>query len=215
MGVQDPNQPSTPAGPSRTMVAVFVGLGVLGLLVGIGAARLVDGHGSSDNGNGIVAGPSTPDSIEAPRPAETVTGSPTPNYQPIGADPQAESDLDFGYLTKVVESGGYVRVSFDRANYYTGAEAKKLNGGVAPPDDYKIVNTNPMLRIFAIDPEASLIGTARLTASGSGPAQQLTLAQFLTNAQKATANNRQVPVWLRHTTGLTGQVTALEEQFIP
>jgi hypothetical protein len=213
----DPNRP--PPALSGAIIAAFVGLGVLGLLIGVGAALLMNHGGSADS-------TSTADGIETPIPAQTLTQSTqptstakgTPDYHPIPADPQSESGLDFGYLTKIDQSGDSVELRFDRAYFYTGAEAKKLNKGVAPPDDYLIQNDNPALRTFTVDPKASLLATTLLTDSGSpsgATRQTLSLAQFVANAERATSNNGRVPVWLRHTDALTGPVTAVAEQFLP
>jgi hypothetical protein len=212
----DPGRP--PSGTSPKLIGIFVGLGVLGLLIGIGAARLASG---GDADPGTASGPAT--STQSPLPAETAgdqssspaTTSSAPNYGVIPNDPASEPGLDFGFLTKVSNSNGTVLLRFDRAYFYTGKEAITHNGGVAPDNDYLIENSNPALRTFAIDPRASLMAGTRLADQQGTSRERLSPAVFLSNAQRATANGAKVPVWLRHTDGLTGQVTALAEQYLP
>ena len=143
--------------------------------------------------------------------------TPKPNYKPIPADATtkkgvAKKGLDFGYLTKVTLKDGKLTVRFDRAEYYDGPAAKKLNGGVTPADDYLIKNQNKKLRTFTISRKASLIGTYELLGSKDQGHKKITRKLLVKNFNHADSR---VPVWVRHTNGDSGTITALAEQFLP
>ena len=171
-----------PAGLSLSrgqLVALFGGLVVLGLLLGIGAQELTSsGDGSGLNGASQTSSPTgtgDPASDQAEGDAQDVaaetTPTPatgTPDFHEIPEDATSEDGLDFGYLTKVVSKDGTVNLRFDRASFYTGDEAKRRNGGQVPDNDYLIENTNPMQRSFVLDPQASIIAANRLQNTPSG-----------------------------------------------
>ena len=117
----------------------------------------------------------------------------------------------------MVSKNGVVTLRFDRAAFYTGDEAKKHNHGKVPDNDYLIENTNPAQRSFDLDPGASIIAADRLrNESGPDGRQTLTVAEFIQNStQVLTGSTTDLPVWLRHTDGLSGPVTALSEQYLP
>jgi septal ring-binding cell division protein DamX len=232
----EPGAGEPPNAPQRsTLIVIFAGLGVAALLVGAGAAQVFGNSGGASQASLRAAATPTTGSIvqqsvaASTDPADDATSAPAttaattaaatrpPNYRPIGANPAAEKDLDFGFLTKVTNTAGQVSLRFDRANFYTGEAAKQHNKGVVPDDDYLIENTNPTLRTFALDPSASIIAANRLLSdpTDAGP-QNLTADELVDNSQTALAGSTTgVPVWLRHTDGLTGPVTALSEQYLP
>jgi hypothetical protein len=220
-GPPDPGTGSAPA--QRNLVLIFVGLGLFGLLVGIGAAKLTEGDNPPGTAGLSPAQTAPTSSTGAPATSDDESASPSasptpaPNYTPIGTDAAAESGLDFGFLTKVSDQGGVVAFRFDRAYFYTGEEAKKHNKGVAPEDDYLIVNDNPTLRSFVVAPTASIVAVDALrNQPGAVGRENLTATQFVANSQRALGGSPgKVPVWLRHTNGLSGPVTALAEQYLP
>jgi hypothetical protein len=208
-------------------VATIVGLGALGLAAGIGVGILVN----QQPGNGDVGMVSqTPAPVPANAPgasptagAGTSTTEPTPSlsatstadYSPLPEDPSTVN-ADFGFLTAISQSGSRVSVKFDRAQFLTGDAAKAANGGQAPDDDYLIKNTNPAVRTFTVAPKASLAGYARLNNQNNAVQREtLTMTQFVENAQHALTQDGKIPVWLRHTNGLAGDITALAEQYLP
>jgi len=217
------------AGPDSSrgrLVAIFGGLAVLGLLIGVGVAQLA-GSGSGDGAALNGATPTSPtdsaseqaedESTATPSATATDTDTGTPNYSPIPENVSSEPGLDFGFLTRVVRNDGTVILRFDRASFYTGDEAKRRNKGKAPENDYLIENTNPAQRSFELDPKASIIAENRLrNEAGQFGRQKLTLDEFIKNSgRELTGSTTDLPVWLRHTDGLTGPVTALAEQFLP
>jgi hypothetical protein len=218
--------PSDP-GPKRgRLVAIFGGLAVLGLAIGVAAAQIVAaGRDNSKllGATSVASAPGEPlTASEEPADPETTaeptpTATPEPNYRSIPENPLTQPGLDFGFLTKVTRTDGTVTLRFDRASFYTGAEAARRNQGMVPDNDYLIENTNPALRSFELDPKASIIAANRLRNQADQVSREaLTLNEFVTNAGKALDTGpAQLPVWLRHTDGLTGPVTALAEQFLP
>jgi hypothetical protein len=217
-----------PPEPQRgKLIAIFVGLGVLGLLIGVGAARLL---GGDDDSPTITAGATptaqpaitaaattVPETTTDPSPSADPTPTKAADYHPIPADATSQKGLDFGFLTAVTSKDGVVELRFDRALFFTGQAAIDHNNGEPPDDDYLIQNTNPALRTFQLDPKASIIAANRLADQGITESRQtLTVDQFVRNAQSAlSSGNEKLPVWLRHTDGLEGPVTALSEQYLP
>lgn len=219
-----PEDQPTGTEPSRgRLIAIFSGLGVLGLLIGVGAAQLT---GSDEKSALIGATPATsaPDSLDpsaepgtTTSPATTPTPTGTPNYGSIPEDATTEPGLDFGFLTRVVNQNGTVTLRFDRASFYTGEEARQRNNGEAPDNDYLIENTNPAQRQFTLDPKATIVAVNRLLSqTGQVGRETLTVAEFIQNSRRVlTGSTTDLPVWLRHTNGLTGDVTAVAEQYLP
>jgi hypothetical protein len=218
----DPYQSDPPNSGRGRMVALFVGLSVIGLLIGIGAAKLL---GGKDGTLPLTQPPTATAAAAQPtdKPTKNSDHKPTPtpsatkaaNYRSIPQDPTSEKGLDFGFMTKVGDKDGTVTLRFDRATFYSGAAATKHNKGVPPDDDYLIVNTNKALRSFEVDPQASIVASTRLANEPGGQSgEALTLSEFVTNAQTALDDSK-VPIWVRHTNGLTGPITALAEQYLP
>jgi hypothetical protein len=158
-----------------------------------------------------------PSASAGPTQTATPTATRKPDYRPIPENAAADTNLDFGFLNRVVSRNGTVTLRFDRATFFTGDAAKQRNGGQTPDNDYLIENTNPAQRSFSLDPKASIIVVNRLrTDPGQVGRQTLTLDQFVQNSNRVlTGSITDLPVWLRHTDGLTGPVTALAEQFLP
>lgn len=194
-----------PRGRGRT-IAIIAGLGAVALLVGIGAALL-----STDDGDTrITAQPAETATTPAPvAPATTTAVTPTPgsepttstssDFSPLPERPQTV-DADFGYVTAVSGSASAMRISFDRAQFFSVNDIR---------------NTNKMKRTFAISPKAGLVGTARLNNEADEVKREVLTAEvFLDNLRDALADGGPVAVWLRHTNGLEGDVTALSEQYL-
>jgi hypothetical protein len=203
--------PRKPSGRGRT-IAIIAGLGVLALLIGIGVGVLTGGGDGDDTG--IVAQPAETAPTTAPvRPATTTIVTPTTGSEPTSSPASsAGSDFsplpdrpqtvnaDFGYITAISGPATAMRISFDRAQFFSVNDIR---------------NSNTMKRHFRISPKASLVGTARLNnEDGVVKSEVLTAGVFLDNVRDALADGGPVAVWLRHTKGLTGDVTALSEQYL-
>ena len=238
-GHQSPLDPA-PAVSRRRLVGIFSGLAVLGLVIGIGAAELVRAFDQPGLSGALTSASPTASSSESadeeltePTPSAEVsesdlpvveTSSTTPDlasrpvqiYRPIPTDAASEAGLDFGFLTRVDSAEGTVSLQFDRATLYTGAEATRRNGGRRPLDDYLIENDNEVTRSFTLDPKASVMAAGRLlNRTGVVGREPLTMDEFVHNCAQALDAGAKLPVWLRHTEGMSGPVTALAEQFLP
>ena len=98
-----------------------------------------------------------------------------PDYSPIPATWSTEmGGLDIGRLTKVTAKDGVVTVRIDRVSFFTGAEAKALNHGKVPLDDYILTNIGRTQRTFTVDPKSSILADSALLTNPDGagtPAQ--------------------------------------------
>ena len=137
------------------------------------------------------------------------TASPTP----------APGTRDFGYVSAVDSSSPPV-LEFDRALFLTGAAADKASaahGGESPvPNDYFIVNDNPLLRKLALAPGVQIVGSLQLNSfvtkdDYSNTPKKHALKDLL--AFLATAEGRRTPWHLTY--GAGGLVSKVEEQYIP
>jgi hypothetical protein len=164
--------------------------------------------------------------------AETGTEAPaTPaDYSPIPKSPASTTagrdGLDFGILTKVTTSNGIVTLHVDRTTFYLGKEAEALNKN-DNIDDWAVKDTDGEGKelTFTLDPKASLQAEADLqdNRENTNKRVDLTRKQFLHNIDAVTVHYKKngfdgpgtVYVWLRHTGGADGPVTALADQFVP
>jgi len=198
--------------------------------LGLAATTALTACGSSSGTTptGPVPATTTPRVTTAPSPATepatagspTVTEAPSPvqaDYSPIPEVPGSKSGLDFGILRKVTTSNGVVTLTVDRAAFYMGKEAKAHNKGKEPLNGYLLENTNTRTRTFVLDPKASLQGSISLRndPDAGNESETLTPAEFLRNAGRALAEDSEPLIWLRHTDGLNGSVTAVSEQYTP
>jgi len=99
--------------------------------------------------------PSSPPSTTEPSPTE----SPSPGETPSpSASPALEDGRHFGYI-KSIDVGSQTLV-FDLAYFLTGEEANQAaadHGDETPvPNDYYIVNDNPLLRTLAVAPDVKV-----------------------------------------------------------
>ena len=154
----------------------------------------------------------------------------TADYSPIpiepGTTPEAERGLDFGILTSITTTNGVVTLHVDRTHFYQGAEAKAHNHGEMPIDDLIFDDTDGAKELtFTLDPKASLQGEAELSQNGEGnykTRDTITMDHFIKTMTKIdTANAAADPdsrsyvrIWMRHTNGPDGPVTALADQWI-
>ena len=190
------------------------------------AVALVSLVGAAISGVTVASAASTTSRIGVNPPADAVVTGPfiRPSASPVAAPdlspvPQGWSSekggLDIGYLTGVTRKNGVVKVTIDRVSFFTGEKADALNGD--EDSAYVVSNVNSRKRTFVLDPRASIEAELELrndAAEGEVGRQKLTVAQFVRNA-KQVAEGGDTLVWLRHTDGLTGDVTALAEQYVP
>jgi hypothetical protein len=165
-------------------------------------------------------------STVATTPASTPTTSAaaTGDYSPI-ADPAQEKGLDFGKLSKITTTNGVITLHIDREKFYTGDEAAAHNNGKIPLDDFIQEDEDGDGELtFTLDPKASIQVTARLSSNGEQVEQPETLTpeQLISNldklklpAEPGQDDDRRPLLWLRHSDGADGPVTAIVDQFVP
>jgi hypothetical protein len=141
------------------------------------------------------------------------------DYSPIPENWSTEKGgLDIGRLVAVTSADGVVKVRIDRVSFYRGAEAVALNHGQEPMGGYLETDTDSRERTFTLDPKASIQAESMLRNNpdaGVGP-EKLTREQLVHNVNRADDESGVgALVWLRHTDGMSGPITALGEQHVP
>ena len=196
---------------SRIRVAATAGAAVVG--AGVLALSGLPAQAASDQ-------PVRPaESAAAGVTSTSSTAARKPNYSLIPAIRTtkygaAKKGLDFGTVTRITEKRGVLKVYFDRGEFYTGQAAADHNDGELPPNDYLVVNNSSKVRVFTVSKKASFTGEeALLDDSADGIKRtRISRKQFIENYLDASGP---VNVWLRHTNGDKGAVTALGEQYLP
>jgi hypothetical protein len=145
-------------------------------------------------------------------PAATVPAGATPSVAATGAEPTAAALPDGrhpGYIRSMTSDNRSMK--FDLVEWLTGDAAKKAyladNPGQTdgPPNDYYIVNKNPMLRTLSISASVVVI----IYPLGPGDPQQTVITGL------STAFNGRLDasmVWLTVDHGI---VTKIEQQWVP
>ncbi|GLY17104.1 hypothetical protein Kisp01_41190 [Kineosporia sp. NBRC 101677] len=189
---------------SLAVVAISAGVfGVVGSQVrsdGDGQAKVVSGA------EAVSAGPADVTSSYDEIPEEAVD-----------EDGYALPGLEFGFLTKVSQKDGKVRLTVQEAEFYSGKAAATINGGVVPPNSYLIAENDTSTEAqYVLAEDASLIGINMLIDDPSVVERQsITREQLVENFRRA--EGQRVPVWVRHPDPAfeDGPVTALAEQYVP
>jgi hypothetical protein len=181
------------------------------LLAAIGALGV---GGCNDDTDAVSPQPSTvaasaPGGSEAPKAAPA--SSAVPASPPVLADGRHAA-----YLTRL--DVGRRALTFDKIDFLTGDAAKKAylkkNPGETdgPPNDYMIVNNNPLVRTVPIA-DAATITIVDLTG-GVLTSKDSTLAALPAYfaSEKGGKHLWHNPFWL---TIKSGQITKIEEQYLP
>jgi hypothetical protein len=163
-------------------------------------------------------------------PAETTPTTP-PDYSsvpesPYDLTPAQQEDLDFGILKSITTANGVVTLHVDRTHFYEGAAA--VAHGAGESEDWVTEDTDGEGKIldFTLDPKASLLAEAALRPDHSpvnaNARVKLTQAQLVASMKYLDDQAKDDPdaaeivyVWMRHTNGPNGPVTALVDQFTP
>jgi len=182
------------------------------------AAIVALGVGGCDDGNGTASSP--PGGVVASasgRPEAPKTSAPTSSAVPVPASPPVLADgRHAAFLTGL--DVGKRTLTFDKIDFLTGEAAKeaylKENPGETdgPPNDYMIVNNNPLGRTLPIA-YAATITIVDLT-SGTLTSKKTTLAALPAYfaSEKGGKHLWHDPFWL---TVKHGQITRIEEQYLP
>ena len=128
-----------------------------------------------------------------------------------------ESDVsgrEFCFVTGIEVVDGTVFVIVDYARFLTGdeaaAEAAARGDESPPPNDFYIVNDNPLLRRFPVSADASVRLVTQTT--GVEPEGYDSTVDEWRNNFSAIPSARAVPYWI---TLEEGVVVAIEEQYLP
>lgn len=146
----------------------------------------------------------------APSDAATPAASSAPASPTVLADGRHAA-----YLTSL--NVGKKTLSFDKIDFLTGDAAKKAylkaNPGETdgPPNDYMIVNDNPLVRTLPIT-DAATITIVDMTGSVTSKKTTLAALPAYFAADKGGKYLWHDPFWL---TVKNGQIRKMEEQFLP
>ncbi len=208
----------------------LIGAGVLAGLAIAAIAIALLGRGT------VVEPPDTTDettatadataSVDATAPAET---DPIAEESP-GEAPPATSDGSWalenepavterqpGVITNVRPASGTYYLSIDYVQFLTGgiaADAAAARGDESPPpNDYYIINDNPLIREFPIQPGISVRVATNDDGTSNPPGRTMTLAAW-TAAMSGPQRDafRAGVYWITLT---DGTVTAIEQQYLP
>lgn len=193
--------------------AIVAGAIVLGLL-SIGAGALI---AVSDDAPRAGSTP-TPSVTPAGTPTASATDEPTTTPEPSPPPVRAvlEDGTHFVYVTDAARrADGSVRVTFDLAEFHTGADAEReaeAHGDEVVNDIY-IVNDNPRLRTIPVAADATV---RYLPTDGAGTELVTGNLDAWLEAVMETAQTdyggRDVPWWF---TVDDGVVTGIEQQYLP
>jgi hypothetical protein len=199
--------------PARRTVLI-AGAIVLGLL-SIGAGALIAVTDDARAGRSPTAA-ATP--TETPTPTATPTDEPTATAEPSPTPDRVVLD-DGTYFVYVTDASrradGSIRVTFDLAYFYTGADAVReaAERGEEPVNDYYIQNDNPRLRTMPVASDAGVrylpVGSAS-TELVDGDLDAWLDAVLETNP--TDYGGKDVPWWF---TTRDGVVTRIEQQYLP
>jgi hypothetical protein len=148
--------------------------------------------------------------------APSDAAAPSPSAAPASSAPVLADGRHAAYLTSL--NVGKKTIGFDKVDFLTGAAAKKAyleqNPGETdgPPNDYLIVNDNPLVRTLPIA-DAATITIVDMTGDGVS-SKKTTLAALPAYFASDKGGKRlwHNPFWL---TVKNGQIRKLEEQFLP
>ncbi len=217
--------------PAQDKWALPVVIGLVALLIGAGIgwfarsgeiARLTDELAEAR----FAAEESAEESAEEPTidpaasdtPAEEPTDPATGDAPATDPPPATTSGREFCYVREVVNETGTTMITVDYAQLLTGAEAASAATAAGdespPPNDYYIVNENPLLRTFPV--RAGIMVTLQSgNPSGDMDPYTVVLGQwqdFFIGMSPGMEVVRDVPYWI---TLQNGEVTAIEEQYLP
>ncbi len=212
-------------GPTKAVVALAAALAfVLGGIGGWVAHSLLGGETSGD----VTALPTAEPSGEGdPTPsadATTTDGagpagsseSPSPSASP--SSPSAPVvERHPAKVTDTDTVGGTHRLTLDYIQFFTGAEASAAaaahGGEVPPPNDYFIVNDNPLLREFPVQPGITVRAVSVADGTVRPEGYDMTLNDWVAAITGPGAGSFLYSFyWFTIT---DGTITEIEQQYLP
>ena len=152
-------------------------------------------------------------------PAATPEPSATPTPSVAGEEPSPAEPVVETQPAVVVgaSDGGTTRLTVDYVLFLTGPEASDAAAAhgdeVPPPNDYYIVNDNPLLREFPIEPGITVRPVMHTDGTVTPEGYDMPLDDWLAALAGPSGDMMRSSVyWLTITDGV---ITALEQQFVP
>lgn len=213
--------------PRARIIAIVAGCAALALLIGVGAGWLIRSTAAdrppenatgaddstadeeltvdpaSEQANQEESEGDTPGGEEPPGQAETVPSGPT-ERQP-------------GLIVGVTGSPENWVMRVDYVQWLTGDEAAAAAAARGdespPPNDYYVVNDNPRIREFPIQPGIQVFVVTNPDGTSDSAGHMITLADWVAELSGPSADAFKASIyWVTIT---NGTVTAIEAQYVP
>lgn len=177
--------------------------------------------------NGELAAGDSQESTESAESTETTQAAPAQTAQPPAAEEPAPTpgtrettgvnERQPGYVKAVNGSAGNYVMSIDYVQFLTGgeaADAAALHGDDSPPpNDYYIVNDNPKIRDFPVQPGIQVFVVTNSDGTSDANGHVITLAQWV--AALRGPQGSEFMSTLYWVTVTNGTVTKIEAQYLP
>lgn len=217
--------------PGRSAWALPVVIGLVALLIGAGigwfarsgeiaelTGQLAEARSAAEEPSEEPPGEPTIDPATSDTPAEKPVVDPAAGESAVTDPPATASGREFCYVREVVNETGTTMITVDYAQFLTGADAAAAatarGDESPPPNDYYIVNENPLLRTFPV--RAGITVTLHHgNPSGNMEPYTVVLGQwqdFFVGMSPGMEVVRDIPYWI---TLKNGEVTAIEELYLP
>jgi len=155
----------------------------------------------------------------SPVPTATAPAETTTEVDPDeSTEAAAESDSD--RQIAIIESAEWLEgplLTLDYIQFLTGADAVAAATAAGdespPPNDFYIVNANPKLRTFNVDPSASVEVVWNSDGTNDSGGHSVTVSEFYDLLEGSVSGPmRSTPYWV---TIENGTITAIEAQYTP
>ena len=186
------------------------------------AAACSKGSNTSAQGSPPSSSSSATPVTESPSPTETSPPSPTPTESPSpsaspSASPVLEDGRHFVFIKSMDVSTDPATMVFDLGYFLTGDaanEAAAAHGDETPvPNDYYIVNDNPLLRTLPIAPDVDVQVIDWMNCCELVNGTFTSFADAVAkNHPKGSYHGRLSPYWI---TVEGGVIVKIEEQYLP
>lgn len=221
------------ADSQKTKMIVLIAAGVaLALLVGVGGGWLIWGSEVSDLEDRVAqledgddageAGDSEGETdsesgLDEPPVIEEPAATQAEEAAAADSAPAAVTERQPGLIVEIVGSPSAYTMRIDYVLWLTGAEANAAataHGDESPPpNDYYVVNDNPRIREFPIQPGIPVTVVTNDDGTSDADGHTITLAQWVSALSGPNAGAFKSTIyWITIT---NGTVTAIEAQYVP